>query len=193
MTDQGDTRGPSTWRGTRVELRAIEPEDWTVYDEWNADDEQNRNLDRVPFPQSKERVRRFAQEASAGEPDGDNVRLVITDLDGNVVGDLTTHGCDARVGCLSYGVNVRAAFRHRGYATEAIRLVLRYDFRELRYQKAAVHVFDYNGSSVHLHERLGFTREGRIRRVAFTGGRHHDVLVLGITADEFTAADVDGA
>lgn len=184
MGDRDGDAQFATWHGALVQLRAIEPEDWETYDEWNADDDQARNLDRIPFPQSRERVRRFAQQASIGESDGDNVRLVIADLDGNVAGDLTTHGCDPRVGCLSYGLNIRAGYRRQGFATEAIRLLLRYYFSELHYQKATVHVFDFNEASVRLHERLGFTHEGRIRRVAFTRGRHHDALVLGITAEE---------
>jgi RimJ/RimL family protein N-acetyltransferase len=68
-----------------------------------------------------------------------------------------------------------------------VNLVLRYYFRELRYQKCTVQVYDFNDASIALHERLGFQREGRMRRMGYTEGRHFDVLLYGITAEEFAA------
>ena len=49
-----------------------------------------------------------------------------------------------------------------------------------------VTIFSFNEPSVRLHERLGFQLEGRIRRMAYTGGVHHDALIYGMTAEEFT-------
>ncbi|HET7095418.1 MAG TPA: GNAT family N-acetyltransferase, partial [Thermomicrobiales bacterium] len=65
---------------------------------------------------------------------------------------------------------------------------LRYFFDELGYQKAHVHVYAFNAASIRLHERLGFQREGRLRRMLFTGGQFHDVLVYGLTLEEFRRA-----
>jgi len=70
-----------------------------------------------------------------------------------------------------------------------ITLVLRYYFRELRYQKATVTVYSFNEASARLHESLGFQLEGRIRRTVFTGRKHCDQLVYGITTEEFGARD----
>jgi RimJ/RimL family protein N-acetyltransferase len=68
-----------------------------------------------------------------------------------------------------------------------VRLVLRYYFEERRYQKCSVYVYDFNAPSQRLHESLGFTQEGRLRRMLYSGGEHHDVLVYGITKEEFAA------
>ncbi|WP_268251865.1 hypothetical protein [Litorilinea aerophila] len=32
---------------------------------------------------------------------------------------------------------------------------------------------------------MGFRQEGRLRRMIYTGGQFHDVLLLGLTAEEF--------
>ncbi|MGI8643788.1 MAG: GNAT family N-acetyltransferase, partial [Thermomicrobiales bacterium] len=58
---------------------------------------------------------------------------------------------------------------------------------ELRYQKVTVQVYAFNESSIALHEQLGFQREGRLRRLVYTGGQHHDVLMYGLTREEFGA------
>jgi RimJ/RimL family protein N-acetyltransferase len=176
----------SIWQGERVRLRAIEPSDWSVYFAWNQDDEQARSVSRIPFPQSAEAVRQWAQQEATRKSEGDAFRFVIESASGEVVGDLTTHHCDARVGSFSYGITIRRGHRRNGYATDAITLVLRYYFRELRYQKVTVAVYSFNEESARLHESLGFQLEGRIRRTVFTGAEHCDELVYGITAEEFS-------
>ena len=177
----------SIWQGERVRLRAIEPSDWDAYFRWNQDDEQARSVSSIPFPQSAEAVRQWAQQEATRKPEGDAFRFVIENETSEVVGDLTTHHCDARAGSFSYGITVRREHRRNGYAAEAIALVLCYYFRELRYQKATVSVYSFNEASARLHEKLGFQLEGRIRRTVFTDGPHCDELVYGITAEEFSA------
>ena len=175
----------SIWQGERVRLRAMEPEDWPVFAEWNADDEAMRNLDFLRFPQSREATRRWVTERAAERPTGDAYTLLMENSNGEVVGGIATHDCDRRAGTWSYGLNVRAGFRGRGYASEAVVLLARYMFGELRYQKCTVTVYEFNDASIRLHERLGFQHEGRIRRIVFTRGRHFDALLFGLTAEEF--------
>ncbi len=42
-----------------------------------------------------------------------------------------------------------------------------------------------NLASIRLHEKLGFQKEGTLRRMGFTGGKYIDLLWYGMTADEF--------
>lgn len=173
------------WQGPRVRLRAFVAEDGDLYHAWNVDDEQARNLDQIHFPQSAATARQWAEREATRERDGDNFRFVIENEHGEVVGDLSTHDCDPRVGAFSYGISIRPDQRGKGYAREAIPLMLRYYFQEKRYQKATVTIFSFNEPSVRLHEWLGFQLEGRIRRMTYTAGAHHDALIYGLTAEEF--------
>ncbi|MFN8592026.1 MAG: GNAT family protein [Thermomicrobiales bacterium] len=177
----------SIWQGRSIRLRAIEPSDWPVYFAWNRDDDQARGVDCLHFPQSAEAVRQWAQQEADRGGDGDAFRFVIEDAYGEVVGNLNTHGCDPRVGAFSYGITIKQEHRRRGYAAEAIALVLRFYFQELRYQKVTVRVFSFNDASRALHERLGFVLEGRIRRTVFTAGQFHDEVIYGLTAEEFAS------
>ena len=111
--------GASIWQGERVRLRAIEPSDWEAYFAWNQDDEQARGVSNIPFPQSAEAVRQWAQQEAVRKPEGDAFRFVIENETGEVVGDLATHNCDARGGSLSYGITIRREHRRCGYAFEA--------------------------------------------------------------------------
>ncbi|MGH2615273.1 MAG: GNAT family N-acetyltransferase [Thermomicrobiales bacterium] len=181
---------PSIWQGQRVRLRAIEPADWPVYFAWNQDVEQARGVDASPFPRSAEAVRQWAQQEATLQRQGDAFRFVIENETGEVVGDLTTHDCDLRVGSFSYGITIRREHRRQGYAAEAIALVLRYYFQEPRYQKVTVGIHSFNEASIRLHEKLGFQAEGRLRRTVFTYGNHFDALIYGLTVEEFTAGSV---
>ncbi len=91
-------------------------------------------------------------------------------------------------GTFGFGLGVGRPHQRRGYASEAIVLLLRYMFGERRYQKANVGVYAYNTASLELHAKLGFVVEGRRRRAVFMGGRYHDEVLLGLTVEEFTAA-----
>ena len=173
------------WEGEKVTLRVVEPEDWEVFYEWDKDTETARRGYFIPFPQSKAAAQKMAAEMALVRPENDVFRFMILNKQGEVVGTLNTHSVERRDGTFSYGVAVRREFWGRGYASEAIRIVLKYFFAELRYQKCNVGIDDYNTESIRLHERLGFQLEGRLRRMRFTDGAYHDGLQYGITAEEF--------
>ena len=146
-----------------------------------------RALYFIPFPQSQEAVKRFAEQAALKGPEEDNFRFVIENSEQEVVGDITTHHCDQRTGNFSWGINIIQDHRRKGYASEALPLVMRYYFQELRYQKVTVHIASFNEASIKLHERLGFQQEGCIRRALYTDGQYFDDLVFGLTKEEFAA------
>ena len=134
-------------------------------------------------------TRKFAEEQAQASPNHDAFRWIIENRDGEAVGTINTHNGDRRQGTFSYGLAIEREHWRRGYARDAIRLVLRYFFRELRYQKVTVVVYDFNEGSIRLHEQLGFQQEGRLRRMVYTDGRFHDHILLGLTREEFEQAD----
>jgi len=190
METMNDLPPTSIWQGKTIRLRSIEPSDWETYFAWDQDDEQARALYFIPFPSSQAGVKRFAEEATAKKPEGDNFRFVIENAEKEVVGDITTQNCNPRNGNYSWGVNIKQGHRRKGYASEALLLVMRYYFQELRYQKVTVTIYSFNEASVRLHECLGFQQEGRIRRAVFTRGQYFDELIYGLTREEYLAKHV---
>jgi RimJ/RimL family protein N-acetyltransferase len=175
------------WQSERIRLRALEPCDAAIFFEWNQDSERARCVDFLWPPQSLTSVEAWVSEQSLKRLEGDRYFWVIETLDGTPVGSIDTHSCDARAGTFSYGIAIGSEHRRRGYAGEAVRLVLRYYFEELRYQKCTVSVHSFNTASARLHEHLGFTLEGTHRRMGYSEGRYFDVHWYGITLEEFRA------
>jgi RimJ/RimL family protein N-acetyltransferase len=176
------------WQGKRVRLRAVEPEDWRFFSAWSEDTETARQTYFIPFPKSEAAARKWTEEEALKKPENDQFRLVIENQDGQFVGTINTHTCEPRNGTFRYGIAILSEHWRKGYASEAIRLILRYYFDELNYQKVNVDIFDFNEPSLQLHRYLGFREEGRLRSMIYTNGKYHDSLVSGLTADEFRQA-----
>ncbi|MBQ0855105.1 GNAT family N-acetyltransferase [Streptomyces sp. NPDC057621] len=174
----------SFWTGERVRLRGVEPDDWTALMRFEADEE--RLGDLVQAPRSAEGHRARAKELALAGPDGDRFVLVVEAVDtGQPVGVVGSHHADARAGWFEYGISLGAEHRRRGYATEAATLLLRYMFAERRFHKCQARVFAHNEASLSLQRRLGLVEEGRLRDQVYFAGRHHDVVMMGVLADEF--------
>lgn len=174
----------SFWTGERVRLRGIEPDDWTAFMRFAVDEE--RLGDTLHPPRSAEDFRVRTKERSTATADGDCFGLAIEALGtGHMVGAIGSHRADPRAGWFEYGVTIGADHRRNGYAAEAVLILLRYMFGERRYHKCLARVFAHNEASLALHRRLGFVEEGRLRDHVFFGGRHHDLVMTGMLADEF--------
>lgn len=174
------------WEGKRIRLRGIEADDMEAHYVLDQEDDISRFQWVMNPPVSRAATRTWIESASTARPDGDEFTAQMETLvDGSLVGGIATHHCDRRSGVFSYGLHVEERHRGKGFASEAICLILRYFFQELRYQKCNVEAMEINPGSQRLHESLGFELEGRRRRVVFTSGRHSDLLDYGITAEEF--------
>lgn len=173
------------WEGRFVRLRAIVPGDWACFHRNDQDSEAARLCDAIYMPRSEEGTREWTEKEAGRHPDGDNMRLAIETLDGQLVGTIISQSCDPRNGTFKYGVAIFREHWRRGYASDAVRILLRYFFEELRYEKATAQVYSFNEASARLHERLGFKLEGRVRHMIFAQGRHHDELIYGLLKSEY--------
>lgn len=173
------------FEGRLVRLRAMEPGDAETEFRHLQDSEVSRLDSNIEFPRALADIRR--QLENPREPRyPDDKYLVIETLDGQMVGGINTQLTDPRHGTFSIGIGLpeRTAWG-KGYAKEAMLLILRYMFHERRYQKCNIGVFAFNERAIGLYRHLGFQDEGRIRRVVFTNSQFHDEILLGMTVEEF--------
>ena len=104
-------------------------------------------------------------------------------------GIATIHSIDERHGKFWFSVLVDRQYRKRGYAEDAVRLILKYGFMERRLHKCDSSCASYNTGSIQLHRKLGFVQEGRLREEWFWNGEHHDELLFGMTLEEYNATN----
>lgn len=167
-----------------MRLRGVEPGDWTAFMGFAADEERLGDLLRTP--RSAEQFRAWAKEQAVPKSDGDCFSLAVEALDtGQIVGAVGSHHADPRAGRFEYGITMGARHRRKGYAAEAVVMLLRFMFAERRYHKCEARIFGHNEASLALHRRLGFAEEGRLRDHLFFVSRYQDLVVMGILAEEF--------
>lgn len=176
------------WQGEKVRLRPLRLEDAEDAFAGMLDSPTRRDLQLgVELPTSLEGLRASLEKwVGCKESDGAIVFTIET-LDGVSVGGISLHSRDRKNGVFSFGVNVDRAHRREGYAEDAVQILLRYGFRERRFQKCNSACVHTNAASIALHKKLGFDEEGRVRRRWFYDGQYHDDLLFGMTVEEFEA------
>jgi RimJ/RimL family protein N-acetyltransferase len=176
----------NVWVGERVRLRGVEPEDWEAFRRFEENTADMRRGDKIHPPWSAARQREFAQKTAVRPVENDQVNLAIESLeDGALVGTLGSHSVDHRAGRFGYGIAIGTEHKGRGYASDAVPLLLNFMFGERRFHKCEASVWAFNEPSLAFHRKLGFTEEGTLRDHEFFAGRHHDVVLFGMTAAEF--------
>lgn len=181
------TRMISIWTGTKVRLRGVEPEDWQDFLRFDENSMDMRNADMVYPPRSAAGYRAWAGNQATKLAAGDEFFLAIEACaDQTLVGTLSTNNVDQRAGRFSYGVSIGHDHQRHGYATDAIILLLTYMFGERRFHKCEVSIYAFNEASIALHKKIGFQIEGQLRDHEYFAGQHHDVMIMGLTIDEFT-------
>jgi RimJ/RimL family protein N-acetyltransferase len=170
------------WQGKKVKLRALEARDIDLFEA--LDFEFDKNVDAIHFPKTKDRTRAW-MDKEMQQRFGDSFRWVAENIDEKAIGTIDTFSCDRRNGTFKYGIAVAREHWGQAYAKEMIRLVLRYYFDELGYQKVTPHVYAFNERSLQLHQGLGFIMEGRLRNMVYTDGQYYDEIHFGLTKAEF--------
>jgi RimJ/RimL family protein N-acetyltransferase len=176
------------WQGEKVRLRPVRGEDVEQLFADSLDSPSRRVLQLgIELPTSVD-ILRSSLEKHFGCSDVDGVILfAVENLQGVHVGGISLHSRHEKNGTFSFGIVIGRAHRAKGYAEDAVRILLRYGFWERRYQKCNSACVDTNEASIRLHQKLGFVQEGRRRRQVFFDGEYHDDLLFGLTREEFDA------
>jgi RimJ/RimL family protein N-acetyltransferase len=99
-------------------------------------------------------------------------------------------GLHTRVGddALEIGYWIRSSAAGCGLATEASAAVTRAAFTHCAVDRVEIHVDPENARSIRIPQRLGFTREARLKRrlpPLVAGGPRHDAVVFSMFAEDW--------
>jgi len=74
--------------------------------------------------------------------------------------------------------------RAHGYGKEATRYWIEYGFKKLELKKIYLNTIDTNIHNIRINEKMGFKVEGILRDEALVDGVTHDILRMGLIAEE---------
>ncbi|WKL01586.1 GNAT family protein [Paenibacillus amylolyticus] len=111
--------------------------------------------------------------------------FTIVNMDGENVGGVNLNSIDERNGTFSIGIQIDRDHRGKGYGTRAVRILLKYAFFERRLNKFNDYVLQGNEPSAAMMRKLGCVQEGVCRQVIYMDGKYQDLILFGLTKDEF--------
>jgi RimJ/RimL family protein N-acetyltransferase len=103
---------------------------------------------------------------------------------GQMVGSISLFHADWEVRSAEIGYGVRSDARGQGYATEALAAVARWALTEGGIQRAWLTTNTDNAASGRVAEKVGFRREGTLRRAGREDDGLHDLAIYSLLDDE---------
>ena len=102
----------------------------------------------------------------------------------NPIGVCGLTSIDRKNGKAEFSLYIEPDSRHKGYATKALSLLLKFGFENLRLNRIWGEVFEGN-PAMQIFERLGFKEEGRQRQTYWKGGRFIDTYIISILQEDY--------
>lgn len=126
-----------------------------------------------------------------GPPADDVECFSVVDLgdDDKLAGEALLWGIDLHNRSAHLGVSLLPEFRGRAFGTDVVRVLCSYGFSVRGLHRLQVETLMDNEAMVGAATRVGFRREGILRRSAWADGSFVDTVVLGLLAEEW---DRDG-
>lgn len=169
----------------RIKLRPIEPKDNAQVFAYRSDSETNKYQGFIPSKLSE------VDEFIAKNPKEFNIpntwfQLVIIEKETEkIIGDIGFHfigedGFECELGC-----TIVIDKQGKGFATEAMKIIIDYLFNKLNKHRITGSVDPENKSSIKLLERLKFRKEAHFKESLYIKGKWVDDVIFGILKKEW--------
>ncbi len=179
--------------GKLVRLAALNAEaDAEAVARWDVDSEYMRQLDSDPHVPSRAKKIREAIEKEQSENPNAIAFSMRTLTNDQLIGFVAFDGISWRHGDTFVAIGIGApAYRGNGYGTDAMRVMLRYGFRELNLYRVQLDTYSYNERAIKSYLKVGFTIEGRQRGMLRRDGQRWDFVYMSVLRDEWLTLDND--
>ncbi|MBU1167190.1 GNAT family N-acetyltransferase [Patescibacteria group bacterium] len=173
---------PIVLKGKKCALVPIEKDDIDLFYKWLNDIEVSRGLSIVtelPLTHAQEE-KWFEEKVTKSDPK--NTIFAIKDLASEkIIGNVSLEGHELGI------VIGDKDFWGQGYGPEAIILIMDFGFNELNMESVFLRVADFNERAKKAYGKIGFKEAGRLRQNVFHAGKWHDMYIMDILKEEYTA------
>ena len=125
----------------------------------------------------------LAREIAFGRPEA----LVAESLAGEPIGLVVVRVDRPEARSVELSLLVDADHWGQGFGIDIVQTILEACFAGWGVHRIGVRVEEGNERALALYRRLGFIEEGRLRQAAFREGRHADVFLFSLLAEEWLA------
>ena len=169
-------------RGKRIILREQREEDVPYFTYWFN---QPQVMFQCGFEKTvtEEEVRKSISVYHQSE---DSVWYTITDTEGNIIGETgllrmfpAWHQTDLTI------IIPDPEMQHKGYGTEAIRIMLDIAFREYEMHRVSIGVVGLNTDALAFYRKIGFKQEGILEEAYYWNNEYSDFVMMRILSQEW--------
>lgn len=171
----------------RVKLVDFTEENLVAYHKWFNESDPKRLTCR---PLKDETVEEII-ERYAGKFAGERIHhFAVRRIDDNeFLGRVTCFDLNTRNRSAEIGFLLGPQFRKKGYAREAVSLLLSHLFDVLGLNKAMAQTGEFNEGSIGLLKGLGFKQDGRLRQHHEIDGHLYDDLLFSLLKSEYKGGE----
>lgn len=116
--------------------------------------------------------------------DSKNIRLTVAKGE-EMIGFVSITNLDFKNRTANLNVKIRGFARGQGYATRALKMLIKYGFEELNLNCLTAGVLEDNIASNKLFEGLGFVKEGILRARVFKRNRYINLVSYSYLREEY--------
>jgi ribosomal-protein-alanine N-acetyltransferase len=102
-----------------------------------------------------------------------------------LIGTLGFHRFSKRDSCAEAGADLMRSHWGKGLMTEALKSLLEFGFNDMNLNRIEATANLKNARSIRLMERIGFQKEGVLRKKYFYKGQYHDDVVYSLLKEEW--------
>lgn len=164
----------------RLIIRPIKIDDKNEVFEYRSDKGTNKYQGWIPATLSD--VETFIGKVSKqiNEPETWFQFIIIEKGAQKIIGDLGIHFFDNENKQAEIGCTLNKKFQNKGYATESVKRVIDYLFKELNKHRIITSIDPENKNSIRLVERIGFRKEAHFVESLLINGKWVDDLIYAM-------------
>lgn len=169
---------------SRIYLRAFEPDDYKTSIRWRKDDQIWDMLGGAKYFVSEAYEKKWIEDTIFNSKE---IRLAIClKEDDKYIGNAYINNIDMinRTG-ISHVLIGEKSYWGKGYAGEALKMLLDYVFNERGLHRIMALVLESNIQSVKMLVKLGYRQEGVLRHSVYKNGRYNNQVILSILKEDF--------
>lgn len=170
--------------GKKIRLRPFEERDLDGIMEWINDHEVTRTLLVGRYPMTRQMEREWLEARLKGSET--EVGFAVETLAGLYLGGISFFRILAVERHAELGLVIgRKSEWGKGYAREAMELMVDYGFRQLNFNMIYLGVLPANTRAHKIYLDLGFLEEGRLRQRVFKDGVYQDIISMSLLRSEW--------
>jgi len=172
-----------TLNGKHINLRALEPTDLEFLFQ-TENDESFWEVSNTQKPFSKYLLQQYLENAQQDIYEAKQLRLMVVENNSNTsVGMIDVFDFEPKHKRAGIGILISPKFEGKGYASEALQLLINYVFTHLDLHQVYANITDDNHKSISLFEKQGFKKIGNKKDWIFSNGTFKNELLYQLIHD----------